>query len=77
MPGHADHALERVDRLKNIRNGAFSGCKSLDRETVERLNAVNPKARQSQRVLLDARPRLGIGADSAIEERGRRIEFFP
>ncbi len=49
------------DSLKNIRNGAFSGCKSLDRETVERLNAVNPKARQSQRVLLDARPRLGIG----------------
>lgn len=66
------------DSLKNIGDGAFSGCKSLDRETLERLNAVNPNARsQSQRVLLDARPRLGIGADSAIEERGRRIEFFP
>ena len=68
------------DSLKNIGDGAFSGCKSLDRETLERLNAVNPNARsQSQRVLLDAsaRPRLGIGADSAIEERGRRIDFFP
>ena len=66
------------DSLKNIGDGAFSGCKSLDRETLERLNAVNPNARsQSQRVLLDARPRLGIGADSAIEERGRRMEFFP
>ena len=67
------------DSLKNIRNGAFYGCKSLDRETRDRLNTVNPNARsQSQRVLLDARPRLGIGADSAIEERGRRrIEFFP
>jgi len=66
------------DSLKNIRDGAFSGCKSLDRETLERLNAVNPNAlSQSQRVLLDARPRLGIGADSTIEERGRRIDFFP
>ena len=38
------------DSLKNIGDGAFYGCKSLDRETVERLNAVNPKAR-SQYIL--------------------------
>ena len=32
------------DSVKNIGDGAFSDCESLNRETVERLNAVNPKA---------------------------------